>query len=1521
MVIKGEEENDEVTEELLSEETYRSMKRYTHDWRNEISGMSTNEDESESEQDRYAIADQPKAVVTGPMDADEDAIVKRKASDTPECIDARGETKCRSDEERSDEDSSGRVAQIEYMAFGDDSIIERKTMSSHPNVEARGDVETQRAEARGDVETQRDERCDSGKRLGEERCDIHTQLNETAGFNDSKCETETRFTGTDEESRDMNTLVEFSSSDDDAAVFEYSQISNELAPRSFLCDITRDDFRIDQVSTGSLSLMDLEESESPNISEEDSGNNQITPWSPKAILCGAAEDPFDVVATESPFDERAIDGEDTELQQELRKANEGNPISTSAATQQDVILLLPDKPLTGMGVGEQAWKTATMEAARQDDISRNDQITPWSPKNILCGAAEAPVDTEDETAVGEAIDNKKVREEVQLAEELQKANEDDIPFSMSKMAQQEVALSLRDKPLIGIDMEERVWKAVTREAARREKAATPKTTVEGICDAVIDLLLISSPRQQPKVQADATSHSLDVKADPEQTLNGLKAALSKRPFSPISPRASKSTSRKSDLSQAVRDLCFVGDATKLERAEPTLLLETAVRGSEKVFKTESSVIDRPFDEEASIMLDVNQVVEANLEKKGKSYPSNDLVDLSGNVSVVPVSRTMSERHPVRTAAATEENRTPACGVWQVEEINELVCDLRVWVTRGTSQPTSEEQSVSISKEEDDKAQVDDTENSNKMRSLNNALRGAIHSPRRSYSAHKFRRNIETNNGTACDLCVRSSQIDPFESSLLAQIKVRTAASPSGQTDISLPFDEGQHENSMHSSGDAYNSDIEVVGAKASIMFEAGLFHFQALQLNGEFRYSIDHTLLAMVMPRNATLVIPSLVLLPLYPVLEAIVSVHNVQTPETTTFQQGFCHLNESFETMKEWIVLRGMCTSRSEVKQQRAKKSAGDSRVIEELKRTPLVETVVVCNTGKGPESKINATPETNANENGEKNTLVDNTADEQENTVSLLPVESRELYALPSDEEWMDKRVREVQECMITSPLGTTEIRNPFDECKTNVSNVSTEIQEGEGLSKVEGTAGVEKLAVGLESEDARILTVIQESVITSPVGTTEITTPFDAAKTTTIEKTDAQEGSISLEMQECETCEDTESAGNVELFALFQTSEESAKLPSTDPSNDSVWIAAWGAGSETEPLSPTNLNANPTDELEVHKNTVKTSPLNESGLLDSDGFEVSELGIVSSACPSTQLAKLYTDLISKHEDTMDAPKIRDPPNSQVQEPKKVLPSGDQSGRSVTSKSEVGKCSASPNMAKADGAEQEVVVPLNTELVPLLESATLHSTEPSNDSVRIAALAAGSGTDKGPLSPTNLNANPTDEIDVHKNMAKASPLDEPGLLDSDGFEVSELGVVSSVCPSTQLAKLDNNHSSKREDTFDAPTTCDPPKSEGQEPKKVLPSSDQHDRSVTSKSEVAESSASPDTTKTDGAEQEVVVPLDTELVPLFAPSDEMTARHPTREAESEATNGDTACEMTAEHPTPEAESDAANGDEKCLVS
>ena len=94
--------------------------------------------------------------------------------------------------------------------------------------------------------------------------------------------------------------------------------------------------------------------------------------------------------------------------------------------------------------------------------------------------------------------------------------------------------------------------------------------------------------------------------------------------------------------------------------------------------------DRPFDEEESLSHNVTRFVEMRLRTNGNSFASSDLIDLSGNVSLVPISSTLSLRHPVTTAAMMEDRTIPACGAWQVGEVNELLKDVRALMDRKTS---------------------------------------------------------------------------------------------------------------------------------------------------------------------------------------------------------------------------------------------------------------------------------------------------------------------------------------------------------------------------------------------------------------------------------------------------------------------------------------------------------------------------------------------------------------------------------------------------------------------------------------------------------------------------------------------------------------------------------------------------------------------------------------------------------------------------------------------------------------------
>ena len=149
-----------------------------------------------------------------------------------------------------------REAHIEYMAFGDDTIIQKSNFKSSADEadldQRKDDISSRFNQSKDTVESRYDEaRDDVESRIGER---AETQSNTTTRGDT----VDSRYTDTDGESRFMNSLDEGEfSSDDGIPNFSYAHISDERTPRSLLCDFDfkRDDFRL-KMNPNSVDLME-----------------------------------------------------------------------------------------------------------------------------------------------------------------------------------------------------------------------------------------------------------------------------------------------------------------------------------------------------------------------------------------------------------------------------------------------------------------------------------------------------------------------------------------------------------------------------------------------------------------------------------------------------------------------------------------------------------------------------------------------------------------------------------------------------------------------------------------------------------------------------------------------------------------------------------------------------------------------------------------------------------------------------------------------------------------------------------------------------------------------------------------------------------------------------------------------------------------------------------------------------------------------------------------------------------------
>lgn len=124
-----------------------------------------------------------------------------------------------------------RKEHIEYMAFGEDSIIQRSKCKSSVDEEdlpeRKDDISSRFNQSKDTIEGPYDE----------ERDDVEGRIGERSQSNTTtRADTvDSRYTDTDGDSRFMNSLDEEDfSSDDDVRNFSYTHVSDERTPRSLM---------------------------------------------------------------------------------------------------------------------------------------------------------------------------------------------------------------------------------------------------------------------------------------------------------------------------------------------------------------------------------------------------------------------------------------------------------------------------------------------------------------------------------------------------------------------------------------------------------------------------------------------------------------------------------------------------------------------------------------------------------------------------------------------------------------------------------------------------------------------------------------------------------------------------------------------------------------------------------------------------------------------------------------------------------------------------------------------------------------------------------------------------------------------------------------------------------------------------------------------------------------------------------------------------------------------------------------
>jgi hypothetical protein len=741
-----------------------------------------------------------------------------------------------------------REANIESTAFGDHNIIDRskvKSSTDDGDLDLKKDNSTSRYnQTRDTIESRYDEKRDDVESGFGEWRDAESQSNGTM-----RCDTEdTRYTDTDEESRFMNSLDEGElSSHDDIRNFSYAQVSDERTPRSLLCDF---DFQPDDLLV-KMNPISVDEMESTSIDEVLSEIHSVASGTEKVALPEQ-----EMTSPEYLCDENKLDSIE-DGHEGIRHHTNGTstlPFSTNdEKLQEDATGVSSQKPLGYIPVDEQQWTSAVAEVRHEEASVKRGECSVDVVRYLICDFDLQPDDLRvnmnpnsvnemEFSSIDEALSeihgvasgSKKItlpEQELTSPKNLGSEEELDsiadgheglrhhtngtstLPFSTDDEKLQQDATKLSSqKPLRYIPVEKQQWTSAVAESLRREKVASAKRgecSVDVVHDVVSDLCFVVSPREYAEIGGSKVP-KLRVMTSNETTrtrrLDGLKEALSKRPFSPLSSRATVPSTRKSNFAEAICDLCFVGDSSKrLERLENTLLIETAIRGSEKNFKLRNEPNtnddlsrDRPFDEEESLSHSVTRLVENRLKTNGNSFASSDLIDLSGNVSLVAVSSTLSLRHPVMAAAMMENKAFPVCGAWQISEINELSKDVRTLINRRTSShnvktsdPSAVETKDHHSLEENNMA----THNKQPAKGvrvspfLKRAMKRALGSPRRSYSAHKFGNHVAaTDMECSVNDFIGDTIITDFHQSS-ASMKMGAVHSPSAKTDVSVPFDE------------------------------------------------------------------------------------------------------------------------------------------------------------------------------------------------------------------------------------------------------------------------------------------------------------------------------------------------------------------------------------------------------------------------------------------------------------------------------------------------------------------------------------------------------------------------------------------------------------------------------------------------------------------------------------------------------------------------------------------------------------
>ena len=350
--------------------------------------------------------------------------------------------------------------------------------------------------------------------------------------------------------------------------------------------------------------------------------------------------------------------------------------------------------------------------------------SPWSPRSLMCGAVLSDkaggglIDARELNELVLSVDDNKtesmdhnssIKGDTVLSDEIisilkqhrglrRKVEEMKMPISTGvKLQQETLTNTLHDTrqttPLVEVPLDEEFWKpkekmpSEQQDELQRQEVVVMKKVFEkkedfaageergrdissdAVLEAMSDLLFLDSPK--PSQRGKSTP-----KIDAPRKLTGNETNREMVVFKTLNQRlgstyghfSSQEFSRKSDVEEVIRDLCFVGRPRKLVRREGSLFHETTVQkcnksgvdGEKK--KADASVDsfshmadnavteevtafaivgdnanDIPFDENVQELVNVN------------AFITNDLIDVSGNVSNVPVSKDVSEMHPVHAA--------------------------------------------------------------------------------------------------------------------------------------------------------------------------------------------------------------------------------------------------------------------------------------------------------------------------------------------------------------------------------------------------------------------------------------------------------------------------------------------------------------------------------------------------------------------------------------------------------------------------------------------------------------------------------------------------------------------------------------------------------------------------------------------------------------------------------------------------------------------------------------------------------